>query len=116
MVYSSRLVRRIRSGAAVMACVSAAACTMGPDVQKPAPPDVHSYTGQPLSSTASAGETSESAAQHFVEGRDIPGNWWTLFHSKPLQELIEKALKNNHDLKAGQAALRVARENVRAQV
>jgi NodT family efflux transporter outer membrane factor (OMF) lipoprotein len=100
----------------LMACVSIAACTMGPDFQKPAPPNVLSYTGAPLTSTSGAGETNESAAQRFVGGRDIPGNWWTLFHSKPLQELIERSLKNNPDIKAGQAALRVARENVQAQI
>ena len=51
----------------------------------------------------------------FVEGRDIPGEWWTLFHSKPLNDLIERSLKANPDLKAAQAALLVARENVLAQ-
>jgi NodT family efflux transporter outer membrane factor (OMF) lipoprotein len=38
-----------------------------------------------------------------------------LFHSPPLNELIELALTNNPDLKAAQAALSVARENVLAQ-
>ena len=51
----------------------------------------------------------------FVAGHDIPGEWWTLFHSKPLNDLIERSLKANPDLKAAQAALMVARENVLAQ-
>jgi outer membrane protein TolC len=38
-----------------------------------------------------------------------------LFHSKPLDDLIERSLKANPDLKAAQAALIVARENVLAQ-
>ena len=42
-------------------------------------------------------------------------DWWTLFHSRPLNELIEQSLTNNPDLKAAQAALSVARENVLAQ-
>jgi NodT family efflux transporter outer membrane factor (OMF) lipoprotein len=50
-----------------------------------------------------------------LDGRDIPGEWWTLFHSKPLNDLIERSLKANPDLKAAQAALLVARENVLAQ-
>jgi NodT family efflux transporter outer membrane factor (OMF) lipoprotein len=50
-----------------------------------------------------------------VDGKDIPGEWWILFHSKPLNDLIERALKVNPDLKAAQAALLVARENVLAQ-
>jgi NodT family efflux transporter outer membrane factor (OMF) lipoprotein len=38
-----------------------------------------------------------------------------LFHSQPLNDLIERSLKNNPDLKSAQAALLVARENVLAQ-
>lgn len=116
MAYSSHLFRRFLSGTSVAAWLSVAGCTMGPDFQKPASPQVHSYTGQPLSSTSGAGTSSTDAAQRFVEGRDIPGNWWTLFHSKALEALVEKSLKNNHDIKAGQAALRLARENVQAQI
>ncbi len=46
---------------------------------------------------------------------DIPGEWWTLFHSPALNTLVERALKNNPDLKAARAALTVAHENVLAQ-
>ena len=54
-------------------------------------------------------------AQRFVRDLDLPGQWWTLFHSRPLNALVERALANNPDLQAAQAALRVARENVYAQ-
>jgi len=50
-----------------------------------------------------------------VQDMDIPGQWWTLFHSKPLNRVIEQALKANPDLEAAQAALRGAWENVYAQ-
>jgi outer membrane protein TolC len=50
-----------------------------------------------------------------VSGSDIPGAWWNLFHSKPLNDLIELSLSNNPTIKAAQAALTVARENVLAQ-
>ena len=46
---------------------------------------------------------------------DIPGQWWTLFHSKPLNDMIEHAIRSNPDLEAAQAALRGAWENVYAQ-
>ena len=68
-----------------------------------------------FSTTSSTTNVAGGEAQHFVEGRDIPGEWWTLFHSKPLNDLIERSLKANPDLKAAQAALLVARENVLAQ-
>ena len=54
-------------------------------------------------------------AQRFVAGLDIPGEWWTLFHSAPLDALIAEALKANPDLEAAQAALRQAQENVYAE-
>jgi NodT family efflux transporter outer membrane factor (OMF) lipoprotein len=54
-------------------------------------------------------------AQHFVRAGDIPAEWWTLFHSPELNALIAQALANNPDLKAAQAAILVAHENVRAQ-
>ncbi|MGC2644765.1 MAG: TolC family protein, partial [Candidatus Sulfotelmatobacter sp.] len=65
--------------------------------------------------TSSSPKVAGGEAQTFAQGRDIPGDWWTLFHSKPLNDLIERSLKNNPDLKSAQAALLVARENTLAQ-
>ena len=53
-------------------------------------------------------------AQHLLKGRDIPGDWWRLFGSRPLSAVTERALKNNPDLAAAQAALRVAQANLAA--
>ena len=55
------------------------------------------------------------SGQHFVNGGDIPADWWALFHSKALNALIAQALANNPDLKAAQAAILVAHEGTRAQ-
>jgi NodT family efflux transporter outer membrane factor (OMF) lipoprotein len=46
---------------------------------------------------------------------DIPGQWWALFRSPPLNALIEKALQANPTITAAQATLRAAHENVLAQ-
>jgi NodT family efflux transporter outer membrane factor (OMF) lipoprotein len=92
-----------------------AGCVVGPNFKKPAPPDVAGYIPSPISTTSSTANVTGGEAQHIVEGRDIPGEWWILFHSKPLNDLIERSLKANPNLKAAQAALIVARENVRAQ-
>ncbi len=92
-----------------------ASCTVGPDFRKPAAPDVTSYTATPLSATTGAPDVVGGEAQRFVKGRNIPGDWWTLFHSRPLNDLIERSLKANPGIKAAQAALLVARENVLAQ-
>ncbi|MGA9451250.1 MAG: efflux transporter outer membrane subunit [Verrucomicrobiia bacterium] len=98
-----------------MFIVLLAGCAVGPNFQKPAAPSVGSYTAVPLSTTTGVTNVAGGEAQHFVEGLDIPGEWWTLFHSKPLNDLIERSLTNNPSLKAAQAALTMARENLLAQ-
>jgi NodT family efflux transporter outer membrane factor (OMF) lipoprotein len=90
-----------------------AGCAVGPDFDKPAAPEGAGYTKEPL--VAAAASTDGAEAQRFVEGMDIPGRWWTLFHSEALTSLVERALKANPDLAAAQAALRGAMENVSAE-
>ena len=106
---------RIASSVALSASLLLAGCAVGPNFKSPAPPNVPGYTPAPLSSTGSTPYLSGEKAQQFVPGRDIPGDWWALFHSAPLNNLIERSLKANPDIKAAQAALVVARENVQAQ-
>jgi NodT family efflux transporter outer membrane factor (OMF) lipoprotein len=93
------------------------ACAVGPDFVRPAPPDVKGYQVEPLPAMVSAGSDAAGPVepQHLIEGMDIPAQWWTLFHSQSLNDLVEQALKANPDVKAAQAALRGAWENVYAQ-
>jgi len=100
---------------AILASSLLAGCAVGPDFKRPAAPDVSGYVAHPADTTAATENVPGGDAQHFAPGGDIPGDWWTLFHSRPLNDLIEQSLANNHDLKAAQAALSVARENVLAQ-
>jgi NodT family efflux transporter outer membrane factor (OMF) lipoprotein len=90
-------------------------CAVGPNFKKPAAPQVSDYTRTPLSTTSSTANIPGGEAQHFANGLDVSADWWTLFHSTALNELIEQSLANNPDLKAAQAALSVAQENVLAQ-
>src|SRR5271157_164775 len=113
-MFRTRILRLARF-IATSALLLTPGCVVGPKFTKPAPPDVGGYTPTPISTTSSTANVAGGEAQHIVEGRDIPGEWWTLFHSKPLNDLIERSLKANPDLKAAQAALLVARENVLAQ-
>ena len=92
-----------------------AGCAVGPDFKRPATPNVESYTPRSLPSQTASIEVKGGEAQRFVHDMDIPGQWWALFHSKPLDDLIEQALKANPDVEAAQAALRGAWENVYAQ-
>jgi NodT family efflux transporter outer membrane factor (OMF) lipoprotein len=101
-------------GLAVAASALLVGCAVGPDFRRPAPPQAHDYGNTPLATTG-VSEVSGGEPQLLVPGHDIPGEWWTLFHCEPLNELIDRALKANPDIKAAQAALRVAREQLLAQ-
>ncbi len=90
-------------------------CVVGPNFKKPAPPPVPNYTPTAPMATSSTPNVPGGDSQSFIDGRDIPGDWWSLFHSQPLNDLIERSLKANPDLKSAQAALLVARENTLAQ-
>jgi NodT family efflux transporter outer membrane factor (OMF) lipoprotein len=100
---------------AILALLLTTGCAVGPKFKQPPPPDVSGYTQTPLSTTSSTSTVVGGEAQHFLERRDIAGEWWTLFRSKPLNDLIERSLKANPDIKVAQAALLVARENTLAQ-
>jgi NodT family efflux transporter outer membrane factor (OMF) lipoprotein len=100
---------------ASLSVLLSAGCAVGPNFKRPAPPEGGDYTAGPLSATASTPNVVAGQPQHFAGGADISADWWTLFHSAPLNDLIEQSLSRNHDLKAAQAALSVARENVLAQ-
>ncbi len=90
-------------------------CAVGPNFKQPPAPEVSGYTTTPLTTTSGRTNVAGGEPQRFVTGADIPGDWWTLFHSKPLTDLIELSLTNNPTIKAAQAALKGARENVMAQ-
>jgi len=92
------------------AALALPACTVGPDFAIP-PAPVVALTPKPLKAPGTAGKE----AQRFVQGLGIPGAWWRLFRSRELSNLMERALRDNFDLKVAQAALRVAHANVQAQ-
>ena len=101
--------------AAIAAPLLSSACAVGPNFKQPAPPPVSSYTVAPPATTEATPGVPGGQAQRFVTGADIPADWWTLFHSRELNDLIEQALAHNADLKAAQAAILVAHENTLAQ-
>jgi NodT family efflux transporter outer membrane factor (OMF) lipoprotein len=100
---------------AIFAALLTTGCVVGPNFKRPAALNVPGYTPSLPTTTNSTPNVTGGEAQTFAPGRDISGDWWTLFHSKPLNDLIERSLKNNPDLKSAQAALLVALENTLAQ-
>ncbi|HXE78665.1 MAG TPA: efflux transporter outer membrane subunit [Rhodanobacter sp.] len=110
-----RTVSCVRALAAVMVVLALGACAVGPDFERPAAPKVDTYTAHAPGTTAATANVAGGEAQHFTSGSDIPGDWWTLFHSKALNALIAESLANNADLETARAALAVARETALAQ-
>ena len=92
-----------------------AGCAVGPNFRRPVAPVSSGYTPTPLVNTSPTPNVAGGDAQKFNAGVDIPGDWWTLFHSQPLNDLIDRALKNSPDVQAAQSALTAANEQVWAK-
>lgn len=90
-------------------------CAVGPDFKPPAAPTIDGYVAERLPAATQATDVPGGEAQQFQFGRDLPGQWWVLFGSTELNRLIEEAVTSYPGIAAQQAALRAARENVRAQ-
>ncbi len=99
----------------LLVCATAAGCAVGPDFRSPPAPEVITYTEKPIPMETASAPGIAGDAQRFVDGRDIPAQWWTLFHSEALDQLIRRALEENPTLAAAEAALRQAQENLRAR-
>ena len=103
-----------RYAVAAMMAALVCGCAMGPNFAPPPPPDAAGYSAAPAPARTAVANVAGGESQRFLKGRDIPGDWWRLFGSQRLRTLTERALKNNPDLGAAQAALRVAQANLAA--
>jgi len=103
--------------AAAALTLALSACAVGPDYHPAPRPTQPGYTHEALpAQTVSTGVKGPGGeAQRFDVGRDLPAQWWSLFGSNKLDALIGQAMASYPDIAAQQAALREARENVRAE-
>jgi NodT family efflux transporter outer membrane factor (OMF) lipoprotein len=108
MTQIAKLFHCVLLAAALDACV-------GPNFHRPAPPRVERYTLELLDSEKFENPESASAAQRFLMQRDGPMNWWILFGSQELDDLVAEALRANPNVATAQATLRQATENAAAQ-
>jgi NodT family efflux transporter outer membrane factor (OMF) lipoprotein len=99
----------------VGALLLVAGCTVGPNYHAPTAPAVARITETALPSRTVSAATAGGGAQSLESGRDIPGDWWALFHSPQISDLVTRALAANPDVAAAQATLREARETLRAE-
>lgn len=97
-------------------CMALCSCVIGPKGKVPALPAHTDYRKEPLRQTA--GQLSQDTAlrrQDIIQGLDISGRWWEVFHNPSLNQLVEHALSNSHDLKAMQEGLKLAWEQRRVE-
>jgi NodT family efflux transporter outer membrane factor (OMF) lipoprotein len=101
--------------AAALVALGVTACAVGPDFKRPAAPADAGYGSAPVQGETTTTAGVGGATQRFVPDMDIPQQWWALFQSPALNQLVEQALKENPNVTAGQAALRQANELYFAQ-
>jgi NodT family efflux transporter outer membrane factor (OMF) lipoprotein len=104
--------RAVLLGAMAM---SVSGCAVGPNFTPPAAPDVTGYLPGKLSSPNPGPGAPKVAGQHFVTGADVSARWWSAFRSQPLDDLVRQSVDHNPNLKAAEAAIRVAQYNAQAQ-
>jgi len=103
-----------------VSAIALAGCAVGPNFHRPAAPTTESYTAQKqptvLGSAVADGGTAptDAGTQTFVTGQEPPAQWWHEFGSPDLDALVAEALHANPNVKAAEAALRQAQENVAA--
>jgi NodT family efflux transporter outer membrane factor (OMF) lipoprotein len=99
----------------LVAALAASSCAVGPDFHSPAPPQTSRYTPDPQPGTTVETAGTGGTAQRFLVDRDIPGEWWTLFQSEPLDRLVRQALQDSPTVDAAKAVLRSAQATYASQ-
>jgi NodT family efflux transporter outer membrane factor (OMF) lipoprotein len=109
------MLARLCRAVLVPACLLLVGACVGPNFKRPAPPAVERYTSGDLPEETASAPGPGGAAQRFLKDADVPRNWWALFGSSQLDDLVMQALRANPQVLSAQAALRQALENTAAQ-
>ncbi len=95
---------RTRMLAALAALSLAAGCTVGPDFTRPdAPGGGYQHAAAPA-----------TAQRRFDSGADVAADWYQVFHSPALAQLVSQALAGNPTLGAARHGLAAAQYELRA--
>src|SRR5260221_13687209 len=88
-----RRAKQLMAMAVAAAAALLSACAVGPDFRRPSPPPVEGYTPEPLAAETAAADVSGGAAQRFVQGPDLPGQWGARVQSEQPNRPVEQALR-----------------------
>jgi NodT family efflux transporter outer membrane factor (OMF) lipoprotein len=103
--------RRRWIGPIAASTVALVGCAPAPVLREPQVPAVTTYMAHPLPDATAGADVAGGTQQRFALGRDIPAEWWQLFHSDGLDGLIRDAISASPSLDAAQATLHAAWEN-----
>jgi NodT family efflux transporter outer membrane factor (OMF) lipoprotein len=87
-----------------------ASCAVGPNFHQPNSPGTSGYL-HPSSDTAPVQPQAQDV-QNISPGAELAGEWWQLFHSAQLDEVVRTAIAASPTLVAANATLAGAREEV----
>lgn len=94
-------------------------CMVGPNFCPPHAPTVSRYTAHPLpSKTTSTPSMAKNAgkSQQYIMGQDIAGDWWAVFHSPAINDLVNRGIYHSPNIASAYATLREAQETLNAQI
>ncbi|HXC10840.1 MAG TPA: efflux transporter outer membrane subunit [Steroidobacteraceae bacterium] len=94
----------------IAAASALASCAVGPNFHQPKPPDTSAYL-HPTSDTAPV-QAEKQDVQNVSPGAELAGEWWQLFHSPQLDEVVRTSITGSPTLRAANATLAQAREEV----
>jgi NodT family efflux transporter outer membrane factor (OMF) lipoprotein len=87
-----------------------ASCAVGPNFHQPKPPDTSGYLH--ASSDTAPVRAEAQDVQNVSPGGELAGEWWQLFHSPQLDEVVRTSIAASPTLVAANATLAQAREEV----
>ncbi|WP_258956671.1 efflux transporter outer membrane subunit [Legionella sainthelensi] len=106
--------KRAASMGAVLVFFLLSNCTVGPDYKRPTQILPQSYTKKLLGKKTPATATKMGEAQYFAPNKELPKQWWQLFHSKDLDDVVLASIQHNPTVTSAQESLSIALENAYA--
>jgi NodT family efflux transporter outer membrane factor (OMF) lipoprotein len=94
--------RTIPIAISVFVCSGLISCAVGPDFKRPEAPKAAAFTR-------------EQSVDQLHQDQAIQADWWKAYGSEELNALVDLALRNNPNIDAATANLKVAQQNVIAQ-
>jgi NodT family efflux transporter outer membrane factor (OMF) lipoprotein len=101
----------VRRGAPALGlAVLVVGCAVGPDFVRPPAPETKDYEagGMPQPVVPEPTETQ----QHFTLGKKISNDWWQLFHSARLDDVLQQTIAGSQTLIAAKTTLAQAQQSV----